>query len=40
VVNLRAAPDATASSLMFGVFAVLAAVGSVASYRSGRGRAP
>jgi MFS family permease len=39
VVNLRAAPDATASSLMFGVFAVLAAVGCVASYRSGRGRA-
>ncbi|WP_319436566.1 MFS transporter [Mycobacterium sp. RTGN5] len=39
VVNLRAAPDATASSLLFGAFAVLAAVGSVASYRSGRGRA-
>jgi predicted MFS family arabinose efflux permease len=38
VVNLRAAPDATASSLMFGVFALLAAVGCVASYRSGRGR--
>ncbi|SBS77566.1 conserved membrane hypothetical protein [uncultured Mycobacterium sp.] len=38
VVNLRAAPDATASSLMFGVFAVLAAVGCVASYRSGRGQ--
>jgi MFS family permease len=39
VVNLRAAPDAAASSLMFGAFAVLAAVGCVASYRSGRGRA-
>jgi len=38
VVNLRATPDATASTLMFGVFAVLAAVGSVASYRSGRGQ--
>ncbi|MCX2932913.1 MFS transporter [Mycobacterium sp. CVI_P3] len=39
VVNLRAAPDATGSTLMFGVFAVLAAVGCVASYRSGRGQA-
>ncbi|WP_099243922.1 MFS transporter [Mycobacterium sp. shizuoka-1] len=39
VVNLRATPDATASALMFGVFAALAAVGCVASYRSGRGRA-
>ncbi|BBY67328.1 MFS transporter [Mycolicibacterium helvum] len=39
VVNLRAAPDATASSLMFGAFAVLAVVGCVASYRSGRGQA-
>jgi MFS family permease len=38
VVNLRATPDAAASSLMFGVFAILAAVGCVASYRSGRGR--
>lgn len=40
VVNLRAAPDAAASSLLFGVFAVLAAIGCVASYRSGRGRVP
>ncbi|MFG1934254.1 MFS transporter [Mycobacterium sp. NPDC048908] len=39
VVNLRAAPDATASALLFGVFAVLAGVGCVASYRSGRGLA-
>ncbi len=39
VVNLRAAPDASASRLMFGAFAVVAAVGVVASYRSGRGRA-
>ena len=38
VVNLRAAPDAAASSLLFGVFAILAAAGCVASYRSGRGR--
>lgn len=38
VVNLRAAPDASASRLMFGAFAILAAVGVVASYRSGRGR--
>ncbi|MCV7179797.1 MFS transporter [Mycolicibacterium sphagni] len=37
-VNLRAAPDATASRLMFGAFAVLAVIGSVASYRSGRGQ--
>ncbi|NTY62939.1 MFS transporter [Mycolicibacterium sphagni] len=40
VVNLRATPDAAASSLLFGVFAVLAAIGCVASYRSGRGRVP
>ncbi|OBF27170.1 MFS transporter [Mycobacterium sp. ACS1612] len=39
VVNLRAATDAAASSLLFGVFAVLAGVGCVASYRSGRGQA-
>ena len=39
IVNLRATPDATASRWMFGVFAVLAAVGVVASTRSGRGRA-
>ncbi|MEZ0359857.1 MFS transporter [Mycobacterium sp. SA01] len=39
VVNLRVAPDASASRLMFGAFAVLAAVGCVASYRSGRERA-
>lgn len=39
IVNLRATPDATASRWMFGVFAVLAAVGVVASARSGRGRA-
>ncbi|BBY61132.1 MFS transporter [Mycolicibacterium sarraceniae] len=38
VVNLRATPDAAASSLMFGLFAALAAVGVVASYRSGRGQ--
>ena len=38
VVNLRPAPDAAASSLLFGVFAILAAAGCVASYRSGRGR--
>ena len=38
LVNLRATPDATASRLMFAVFAILAVVGSVASYRSGRGR--
>lgn len=36
VVNLREAPDATASRLLFGAFAVLAAVGCVASYRAGR----
>jgi MFS family permease len=39
VVNMQAATDATASSLLFGVFAVLAAIGCVASYRSGRGQA-
>lgn len=39
IVNLRATPDASASRWMFGVFAVLAAVGVVASARSGRGRA-
>lgn len=39
VVNLRAAPDASASALLFGTFAILAAIGSVASYRSGRGQA-
>ncbi|MBB3606851.1 MFS family permease [Mycolicibacterium sp. BK556] len=38
VVNLRAAPDASASTMLFGAFAVLAAVGTVASYRSGRGQ--
>ena len=38
VVNLRATPDASASRLMFGVFAGLAVVGCVASYRSGRGQ--
>jgi MFS family permease len=38
VVNLRATPDAAASRLMFVAFAVLAAVGLLASYRSGRGR--
>ncbi|MGY4709092.1 MFS transporter [Mycolicibacterium sp. CBM1] len=38
VVNVRAAPDASASRLMFGAFAVLALVGCVASYRSGRGQ--
>lgn len=38
LVNLRAAPDASASRLMFGAFSALAAVGCVASYRAGRGR--
>ncbi|TDO16904.1 MFS transporter [Mycobacterium sp. BK086] len=38
VVNLRAAPDASASTMLFGAFAVLAAIGTVASYRSGRGQ--
>ena len=38
LVNLRVAPDATASRMMFGAFAILAALGCVAAYRSGRGR--
>ncbi len=38
LVNLRVAPDATASRMMFGTFAILAALGCVAAYRSGRGR--
>ena len=38
LVNLRVTPDATASRMMFGAFAILAAVGCVASYRAGRGR--
>ena len=38
VVNLRDSPDATAARWMFGVFAVLAAAGVIASYRSGRGQ--
>lgn len=38
VVNLRTAPDASASRLMFGAFAALAAVGCIASYRAGRGQ--
>ncbi|MEI6253752.1 MAG: MFS transporter [Mycobacteriaceae bacterium] len=38
VVNLRESPDATAARWMFGVFAVLAAAGVIASYRSGRGQ--
>ena len=38
LVNLRDFPDATASRWMFGVFASLAAVGVVASYRAGRGQ--
>jgi MFS family permease len=40
VVNLRDSVDATAGRWMFGVFAVFAAVGVVASYRSGRGQVP
>jgi len=40
VVNLRDSVDATAGRWMFGVFAALAAVGVVASYRSGRGQVP
>lgn len=38
VVNLRDTPDVTSSRWMFGLFAVLAAVGVMASTRSGRGR--
>jgi len=38
VVNMRQVPDAVAGRWMFGLFAVLAALGCVASYRSGRGR--
>jgi MFS family permease len=40
VVNLRDSVDATAGRWMFGVFAAFAAVGVVASYRSGRGQVP
>lgn len=40
VVNLRDSVDATAGRWMFGVFAVFAAVGVVASHRSGRGQVP
>ncbi|TGD88538.1 MFS transporter [Mycolicibacterium sp. CH28] len=39
LVNLRSVPDATASRMVFGAFAMLAVVGCVASYRSGRGQA-
>ena len=38
VVNLRESADATAARWMFGVFAILAAVGVMASYRAGRGQ--
>ncbi|AQT82835.1 MFS transporter [Mycolicibacterium litorale] len=38
VVNLRMSPDAGASRSLFGLFAVLAVIGAVASYRSGRGQ--
>jgi len=38
VVNLSADPDAAAARWMFGLFAVLAAAGSVAAVRAGRGR--
>ncbi len=38
LVNLRASADATAGRWMFGVFAVFAAVGVLASSRSGRGQ--
>jgi hypothetical protein len=40
VANLRDSADATAGRWMFGLFAVFAAVGVMASYRSGHGRAP
>ena len=40
VVNLRDSVDATAGRWMFGLFAVFAAVGVVASYRAGRGQVP
>ena len=38
LVNLRESADANAAQWMFGVFAAFAAVGVVASYRSGRGQ--
>lgn len=38
VVNLRDTPDVSSSRWMFGLFAVLAALGVLASTRSGRGR--
>ncbi len=38
VVNLRDVPDVSSSRWMFGSFAIVAAVGVVASVRSGRGR--
>jgi hypothetical protein len=38
VVNLTGHGDATAARWLFGVFAALAAVGVVASYRASRGR--
>ncbi|WP_197379589.1 MFS transporter [Mycolicibacterium mengxianglii] len=40
VVNMSDRGDATAARWMFGVFAVLAVVGVLASYRAGRGRVP
>lgn len=39
VVNLRMSADADASRSLFGLFAILAVIGAVASYRAGRGPA-